>query len=109
MLKPELAGLAMALSSVSVVTNSLLLKNFHPKKMNILSKIAPVLMTVLFVFLFWQFSSISGNVIPAQAYTAKAPALLGGINDYLASSEIKNGFDKNGFPKIMIDATRLPS
>lgn len=99
----------MALSSVSVVTNSLLLKNFHPKKMNILSKIAPVLMTFLFVFLFWQFSSISGSVIPAQAYTIKAPALLGDIHDYLATAEIKNGYDKNGFPKIMIDATKLPS
>jgi Cu+-exporting ATPase len=30
-LKPEFAGLAMALSSVSVVGNSLLLKNFRPK------------------------------------------------------------------------------
>lgn len=99
----------MALSSISVVTNSLLLKNFHPKKMNVLSKIAPVLMTVLFVFLFWQFSSISGNVIPARAYTIKAPALLGDIHDYLARAAIKNGFDKNGFPKIMIDATKLPS
>jgi Cu+-exporting ATPase len=58
-LKPELAGLAMALSSVSVVTNSLLLKNFHPKRMNLLSKIAPVFMTIFFVFLFWQFSQFS--------------------------------------------------
>ena len=30
-LKPELAGLAMALSSVSVVTNSLLLKRYKSK------------------------------------------------------------------------------
>ncbi|MFA6024340.1 MAG: heavy metal translocating P-type ATPase [Candidatus Gracilibacteria bacterium] len=33
-LRPELAGLAMALSSVSVVTNSLLLKRFRPDKFN---------------------------------------------------------------------------
>ena len=55
-LKPELAGLAMALSSVSVVTNSLLLKNFHPRKPNFLSKIAPAIMTVLFIAVFYGFS-----------------------------------------------------
>ncbi|NDK19449.1 copper-translocating P-type ATPase [Candidatus Gracilibacteria bacterium] len=60
-LKPELAGLAMALSSVSVVTNSLLLKNFRPGKRNILSTIAPVLMTVFFLGIFWQFSQFGFN------------------------------------------------
>jgi Cu+-exporting ATPase len=35
-LKPELAGLAMAMSSVSVVLNSLLLKRFRPSKRNYL-------------------------------------------------------------------------
>lgn len=55
-LKPELAGLAMALSSVSVVSNSLLLKNFHPTKVNILSKIAPIVMTVVFIVVFYEFS-----------------------------------------------------
>ena len=61
-LKPELAGLAMALSSVSVVTNSLLLKNFRPGKRNILSAIAPVLMTVFFLFIFWQFSQFGSSL-----------------------------------------------
>lgn len=55
-LSPELAGLAMALSSVSVVTNSLLLGLFLPGKRNILSAIAPVLMTVFFLAIFWEFS-----------------------------------------------------
>lgn len=58
-LKPELAGLSMALSSVSVVTNSLLLKYFRPGKRNYLSTIAPWFMVILFTFLFWQFAALS--------------------------------------------------
>ena len=58
-LKPELAGLAMALSSVSVVSNSLLLKGFNPKRFNLISRLAPIVMTVGFLFIFWQFASVS--------------------------------------------------
>lgn len=58
-LKPEFAGLAMAMSSVSVVINSLLLKFFHPKKKNWLSIIAPIIMTIFFLLLFWNFAKIS--------------------------------------------------
>jgi Cu+-exporting ATPase len=54
-LKPELAGLAMALSSVSVVSNSLLLKNFRPLKKNYLSLIAPFVMGAAFLLLFVEF------------------------------------------------------
>ncbi len=108
-LKPELAGLAMALSSVSVVTNSLLLKNFHPKKMNILSKIAPAIMTVFFVFLFWEFSQFSGTISVRTAYTASNPALVGDINDFLAQTPKKIGFDGAGFPKMMTSSATLPN
>lgn len=59
-LRPELAGLAMALSSVSVVMNSLLLKGFHPHKRNILSDLAPAVMTAVFTLIFVGFARISG-------------------------------------------------
>lgn len=58
-LKPELAGLAMALSSISVVSNSLLLRRFHPQKRNYISLIAPVIMSVVFLSLFVMFAKWS--------------------------------------------------
>jgi len=58
-LRPELAGLAMALSSVSVVANSLLLRRFRPGKKNYLSIVAPVIMAIAFTFLFFQFGRLS--------------------------------------------------
>lgn len=51
-LKPELAGLAMALSSVSVVSNSLLLRRFSPGHRNWLSTFAPIVMTLAFTIAF---------------------------------------------------------
>jgi len=58
-LKPELAGLAMALSSISVVTNSISLKYFRPGKKNYLSIVAPIIMIVLFSFIFFEFAKLS--------------------------------------------------
>jgi Cu+-exporting ATPase len=57
-LRPELAGLAMALSSVSVVTNSLLLNGFRPGRRNWLSDIAPVLMAAGFTAFFVFFARL---------------------------------------------------
>lgn len=58
-LRPELAGLAMAFSSVSVVSNSLLLKGFRPGKTNWVSGVAPYLMTGGFTAVFFLFAKLS--------------------------------------------------
>ncbi len=65
-LRPELAGLAMALSSISVVSNSLLLRNFRPGRKNWASKIAPVVMIVLFTLMFLGFAKLSTKMMNTE-------------------------------------------
>lgn len=58
-LRPELAGLAMALSSVSVVSNSLLLRRFRPNHRNWISTFAPAVMTTVFTIAFILLARVS--------------------------------------------------
>jgi Cu+-exporting ATPase len=58
-LRPELAGLAMALSSVSVVSNSILLKRFRPNQRNWISMFAPAVMTGVFTVAFILLARVS--------------------------------------------------
>lgn len=75
-LKPELAGLAMALSSISVVGNSLLLRQFKPGRRNYASLIAPVIMGILFTALFIEFARFSSGM-NAEAKTMNVQEKLG--------------------------------
>lgn len=62
-LKPELAGLAMALSSVSVVANSLTLRYFRPSKHNWVSMLTPLAMVVVFSLAFIEFARFSSTMV----------------------------------------------
>lgn len=61
-LKPELAGLAMALSSISVVANSLLLRKYGFGKRNFALNLAPLVMVLLFSFVFFEFARLSSGM-----------------------------------------------
>ena len=104
-LKPEFAWLAMALSSVSVVVNSLSLKWFNPKKVNLLSKLAPFLMAIFFIFIFWEFSSLSiNNTITYATYNKWVTSA---IWDLLSSNVSKIWYDKLNIPKIMVKTDKI--
>ncbi len=65
-LRPELAGLAMAFSSISVVSNSLLLKYFIPNKKNYLSMLAPYILIIFFTLMFIEFGRISSDMTASE-------------------------------------------
>ena len=110
-LKPELAGLAMALSSVSVVTNSLTLKFFRPGKFNWISRLAPLAMVVLFLGVFVEFarfSSAMGAEIPGgSSYLKQNPSLKTQVNRLLVDNPSKIFLDQS--PKLFLGTPNIPS
>ncbi len=106
-LKPELAGLAMALSSISVVGNSLLLKYFKPNKRNYISLIAPAVMVIVFTFGFIQFAKISSGMESPGMTTTASVQISTTLNNFIANGQTKINFAEDN-PKLFLGAESLP-
>jgi len=106
-LKPELAGLAMALSSISVVSNSLLLRYFRPNKRNYLSLIAPVVMVIVFTLGFFEFAKLSSGMENQGMGIVVSVRTASALNTFIAGAETKINFAE-GNPKLFLGADSLP-
>jgi Cu+-exporting ATPase len=107
-LKPELAGLAMAFSSISVVGNSLLLRYFKPNKRNYLSLIAPIIMVIVFTFGFFEFAKLSSGMENQGMKRLVSIEVASSLNTFIADNQTKINFAE-GNPKLFLGADILPS
>lgn len=110
-LKPELAGLAMAMSSISVVGNSLLLKLFKPGKRNYISLIAPLIMMAVFTFGFFEFAKFSSGMEAEAANESGAKEINMEVARSLAEAEsIKvNGSEMNTKLFYLVTEENVPA
>ncbi|MDP2091089.1 MAG: heavy metal translocating P-type ATPase [Candidatus Gracilibacteria bacterium] len=105
-LKPELAGLAMALSSVSVVVNSLLLRVSVKNKY--FSYISITLLVMFFLSIFISFSSVSQTYNFERVYTKNNDKVLTSITNFVVNSKNKINIEEDLVPKIFIFNDNIP-
>lgn len=102
-LKPEFAWLAMALSSVSVVLNSLLLK----VKMKHFGNISLLILLWIFTSIFIWFASINATDTFTKSYTKNNNEILISISDFITESPNKINITENA-PKIFLFTENIP-
>jgi Cu+-exporting ATPase len=107
-LRPELAGLAMAMSSISVVGNSLLLRYFKPNKRNYLSIIAPIIMVIIFTFGFFEFAKLSSGMENSGMSLLVSVKTASELNSFIANNETKIDFAE-GNPKLFLGVDNIPA
>jgi len=93
------------LSSISVVTNSLLLRTFRPRKRNYLSMVAPIIMILLFTYMFMifaRFSNTMGNMMEQLP-----PEMNHNIERSIETGETWMAFSPGGTPKLFFSADSL--
>lgn len=103
-LKPELAGLAMALSSFSVVINSLLLKI----KWKYFSFISITILVLIFTSIFISFASLNKTDKFEKIYTLNNNEILTSITEFVTNSKNKINMSQTSAPKIFLFNEKLP-
>ncbi|MEI6157388.1 MAG: hypothetical protein WCP87_03370, partial [Atribacterota bacterium] len=108
-LNPELAGLSIAMSSQSVVSNSLLLRTFRPGKTTRLSQVAPLIMVILFSWLFFGFAQFSTTMNTRMA-SQLSPQMVRSLETLFAQGKTSMALAPNGSPKLFfaLDSQKNP-